>query len=77
MGGIVQSRQDANRGLSSGDLSTATGQFWFKPFGSRADQDNHSGVTGYGAKTYGMLFGADGEISKNHPGGPCFRLRPQ
>ena len=72
MGRIVQSRQSANRGLSSGDLFYGDRQFWFKPFGSRADQGNHSGVTGYDAKTYGMLFGADGEISKTTRVGLAF-----
>lgn len=72
MSGIIQSRQDANRGLSSGDLFYGDRQFWFKPFGSYADQGNHSGVTGYGAKTYGMLFGADAEVSKTTRVGVAF-----
>ena len=65
MGQIVDLRQQANRGgLSGGDLFYGDRQVWFKPFGSRAEQGNHSGVTGYDAKTYGMLFGADAEISE-------------
>ena len=69
---IVRARQDANGGLSSGDLFYGDRQIWFKPFGSRADQGDHGGVSGYDAKTFGMLFGADGEISKTTRVGLAF-----
>ena len=73
MGQIVDLRQQTNRGgLSGGDLFYGDRQFWFKPFGSRADQGNHSGVSGYDAKSYGMLFGVDGEISKSTRVGLAF-----
>lgn len=61
---IVQSRQEANQGLSSGDLFYGDRRVWFKPFGSWADQSSRNSVPGYKADTYGMAFGVDGEISK-------------
>lgn len=69
---IVQARQDANGGVSSGDLFYGDRQVWFKPFGSRADQGDHGGVAGYDAKTFGMLFGAEGEISETARVGLAF-----
>jgi outer membrane autotransporter protein len=69
---IIQSRQDGNRGMSSGDLFYGDRQFWFKPIGSRADQDDHSGIAGFKAKTYGMVFGADGEVSQTTRIGGAF-----
>ena len=61
---IIQSRQEANQGLSSGDLFYGDRRFWFKPFGSWADQSSRANIPGYKADTYGMAFGVDGEISK-------------
>lgn len=66
---IVQERQETNVGRSSGDPLFSDKHFWFKPFGSWADQDDRSGTSGYSAKTYGIVFGADGELSDvNHVG---------
>jgi len=48
---IIQARQEANRSLSSGDEFYGDRHVWFKPFGSRAEQDNHNGVAGYDADT--------------------------
>ncbi|OEU72579.1 MAG: hypothetical protein BA869_01280 [Desulfuromonadales bacterium C00003107] len=59
---IVQARQDANLGLSSGDDFYADKQVWAKPFGSWADQDDRKGVSGFDADSYGIIIGADGEI---------------
>ena len=60
---IINSRQFANRGQSSGDSFYGDRYFWFKPFGSYAKQGEHSDVMGYNANSYGLVFGVDGEIS--------------
>lgn len=60
---VIQSRQEANRGLSSGDDFVTDRQLWFKPVGSWARQSDRDGVAGYNANTYGMLVGADGVVS--------------
>lgn len=61
---VIQSRQEANRGLSSGDDFVSDRQLWFKPVGSWAKQGDRDGVSGYSANTYGMLVGADGVVSE-------------
>jgi outer membrane autotransporter protein len=61
--GVIQSRQDSNRGLSSGDEFYGDKRFWMRPFGSWADQAERNGVAGYTSRVGGMLFGADAEIS--------------
>lgn len=67
---VIQSRQDANLGRSSGDEFLGDRQVWFKPLGSWAKQNNRNGVSGYDADTYGMVFGVDGTLSdKNSIGG--------
>lgn len=60
---IIQARQDSNHGLSSGDEFFGDRNFWLKPVGSWANQDDRKGVTGYDAKTYGMVIGADAKVS--------------
>jgi len=60
---VIQSRQEANRGLSSGDDFVADRQIWFKPVGSWAKQNDRDGVAGYKANTYGMVFGADSAVN--------------
>ena len=60
---IINSRQFANRGQSSGDSFYGDRYFWFKPFGSYAKQGEHSDVMGYNANSYGLVFGVGGEIS--------------
>ncbi|WP_454724827.1 MULTISPECIES: autotransporter domain-containing protein [Cupriavidus] len=60
---VIQSRQEANRGLSSGDDFVADRQVWFKPVGSWARQSDRDGVPGYKANTYGMVFGADSVVT--------------
>ena len=62
-GGIVQSRLDGLRGLSSGDAVFADREMWIKPFGSWADQHDRGGVSGYSANTGGMALGADTALS--------------
>ena len=60
---VIESRQDANRGLSSGDDFYGDKQVWIKPLGAWTNQDDRKGVTGYSANTYGLVGGIDGEIS--------------
>lgn len=62
---IVQARQEQNTGLSSGDDFIAGGNFWLKPFGTLSDQGMDDGIIGFGAKTYGVVAGADGVASDN------------
>lgn len=62
---VIQSRQEGQQGRSSGDEFLGDKHAWFKPFGSWANQSDSNGVSGYDAKTYGMVFGADAEISDN------------
>jgi autotransporter family porin len=60
--GVIQARLDAN-GQSSGDGFVTDRQFWVKPVGSWATQDDRNGVSGYKADTYGLLLGADQVLS--------------
>lgn len=60
---VIQARQEANRGLSSGEVFYGDKKFWMKPFASWADQNDRKGVSGYDAKTAGLAFGADATIS--------------
>jgi outer membrane autotransporter protein len=59
----VNQRLDANAGVSSGDLAFSDKHFWLKPFGSWANQDKRSNTLGYDSDSYGLVFGADGQIS--------------
>lgn len=65
---VIQARMDTNRGMSSGDVFEGDKNFWVKPFGSRATQDDNNGVSGYKAETYGLAAGVDGTV------GPALRL---
>ena len=56
---IVQSRQDGFNGMSSDDALIGDREMWIKPFGSRADQHDRDGVSGYSANTGGIALGAD------------------
>ena len=69
---IIQSRQDSNKGLSSGDEFLGDRQFWLKPVGSWTNQDDRKGVSGYDASTYGLVFGADGVVSDTTRVGAAF-----
>ncbi|NUA30071.1 autotransporter outer membrane beta-barrel domain-containing protein [Cupriavidus basilensis] len=69
---VIQSRQEANRGLSSGDEFISDRQVWFKPVGSWAKQNDRDGVAGYKANTYGMVLGADTVVSDNVRVGGAF-----
>ena len=59
----MQARQDSKLGLASGDSFVSNGQVWVKPLGAWADQNNRNGAYGYSARTYGILFGADSDLS--------------
>ena len=56
---IVLARQDGLNGMSSGDPVFGDKEMWIKPFGSRADQHDRDGVSGYSANTTGIALGAD------------------
>jgi outer membrane autotransporter protein len=71
---IVQSRQEGQQGRSSGDEFYGNKQFWLKPFGGVANQGDRSGVSGYNAKNYGLVFGADGETSSTSRVGVAFAI---
>jgi len=68
----IQSRQDAVRGLNSGDSMLADQHLWFKAFGSWLDQDNRQGTAGYSGNTYGFTAGADGELTEQDRIGVAF-----
>lgn len=56
---VVQARFDEPRGPAFGDATASDRRFWFKAFGSRADQDRQQSVSGYEAATSGAVFGVD------------------
>jgi outer membrane autotransporter protein len=69
---VVQAWQGRNSGLSSGDGFISDRYGWVKPIGSWADQDNRDGAFGYSAQTFGIVAGADGEISQASRLGAAF-----
>lgn len=62
---VIQARQESNSGLSSGDAPAAEQNLWMKTFGSWADQDERSGVSGYDANTTGLAIGADAAVTES------------
>ena len=60
---IIQARQGATEGLSSGDGFITAKAMWLKPFGTWANQGAKDGVTGYDADTFGMIGGLDGDLN--------------
>ncbi|WP_197685167.1 autotransporter outer membrane beta-barrel domain-containing protein [Herminiimonas arsenitoxidans] len=63
--GLVQNRNSSSSGvtgLSGGDAFTNKNA-WGKVFGSRAEQDNRSGVAGFTADTWGLALGSDAEVA--------------
>lgn len=62
---VIQARQEGNSGLSSGDVVRADNNLWLKTFGSWAEQDGRSGISGYDADTRGLAIGADAAVSSN------------
>ncbi len=69
---VVQAQSEGNLGLSSGDAFVSDGKLWLKPLGSWADQKNANGAFGYNAQTYGMVLGADGDLSQHSRVGAAF-----
>lgn len=64
---LVQGRQNASfgaSGLSGGD-ALANRAAWFKPFGSRAEQDDRDGAAGFDATTWGMAGGLEGDLNRD------------
>ena len=62
---VVQARQEGQHGRSSGDEFFTDRRVWAKPFGSWADQADSNGASGYTARTYGMVVGADTELNES------------
>lgn len=59
----IQARQDANRGMSSGNDFLGDRDFWVKPFGSWADYDDQGAVPGFESNAWGVALGADTTLS--------------
>ena len=68
----VDQRLEANAGVSSGDVAFSDKHFWLKPFGSWANQDKRSGATGFDSDSYGLVFGADGQLTDTNTLGLAF-----
>jgi autotransporter-associated beta strand protein len=72
MNRIIQSRMDANRGLSSGDDFMGDRQVWAKPFGAWATQNSRDGFAGFDSRSQGMVIGADSAVSARTRVGAAF-----
>lgn len=59
---LVQNRSNGASGLSSGD-TLPNKEAWARVFGSRAEQDDRNGTSGFSADSWGMAFGADAQIA--------------
>jgi autotransporter-associated beta strand protein len=61
---LIQNRQTGvTSGLSGGD-DISDRSAWVRPFGSRADQNDRDGVSGFKADTWGMAGGIEGDLSR-------------
>lgn len=69
---VIESRIASNRGMSSGDEFYGDRNVWLKPFGSWAEQDDRSGVSGFDANTSGIVLGADSTVSDSTRVGVAF-----
>ena len=69
---VIQARQESNSGLSSGDAPLTENNLWLKTFGSWADQDDRSGVSGFDADSKGLAIGADAAVSEQTRLGVAF-----
>ncbi|MDP1636103.1 MAG: autotransporter domain-containing protein [Gallionellaceae bacterium] len=56
---IIQERQNASRGLSSGSYFANKKNGWFRPFGNWTSQDANLGAMGYKARSHGFALGAE------------------
>ena len=62
---VVQARQEGQHGRSSGDEFFTDRRVWARPLGSWADQADSNGASGYTARTYGMVVGADTGLNES------------
>lgn len=72
---IIGTRQAASlngSGLNAGDTLLANRNFWLKPFGSWAKQDDKGGLSGFDLKTRGIGLGLDGEYAPQQKLGFAF-----
>lgn len=69
---VIESRIASNRGMSSGDEFYGDRNVWLKPFGSWAEQDDRSSISGFDANTSGIVLGADGTVSDSTRVGVAF-----
>ncbi len=63
LGQIVQARQNAMAGLSSGEDFIAARNVWMKAFGSWTNQNDVNNVSGYKINTGGLALGSDYALS--------------
>lgn len=61
--GAITSRQNATSGVSTGDAMQSDRSLWVKPFGSHANQGDVDGSVGFQANTFGVVFGADTDVT--------------
>ena len=61
---VIQARQEANLGLSSGDGFYGDKYLWMRPFGSWGEQKERNGVAGYDSRTGGIMIGTDGLVGE-------------
>ena len=69
---IIRARNQALRGLSSGDTFYGDKHVWLKPFGSWAEQDGRNGESGFDADTMGLAMGIDGTLQAGSRVGVAF-----
>lgn len=69
---VIGSRQQANMGMSSGDRFFSNGALWMKPFGTWAEQEDRGGVSGYSARSTGLVFGSELSVSNTSTLGLSF-----
>ena len=71
MNKIIQSREEAAQGLSSGD--DTPDQFgWVRGFGNWANQSDQNSVSGFSSRTSGLVAGGDRPISPSVRAGGSF-----
>jgi len=61
---ILETKLAAMQGMASGDGFFSKGTLWLKPFGSLAHQDDRNGASGFDADSYGLMIGANTDISE-------------
>ena len=50
-------------GVSSGDATLSNKGAWIKPFGTHTNQNAGDGVSGFRANTFGLVMGADADVT--------------